>query len=204
MKTLFEHPDLCTAVVNWPSLCYSLACAKSLGSIFGRKLAYYRFVAYQWPWNRILALSMTSATNMTAPRGLSTDGTPSLVFLVAVWNWRNSERGRPGGLGSRRGVVFMVFYLRDVLGSNCINTFSRLRERMRRWQIKLPLIFSSFPWSREPNTDSPKPVMQNRWRFFRRCDTFGFLLLCLLFLVVRSQMEIMTCITSESVWPTQQ
>ena len=57
--------------------------------------AYCRCVAYQRPCNRILAFSMTSPANMTAffsmacpPRGML-----SPVFLVAVWNWRNSARG---------------------------------------------------------------------------------------------------------------
>lgn len=63
-------------------------------------LAYCMFVAYQWPWNWILAFSMTSPANMTAffffffSMAPLARGMPPLVFLVAAWNWRNSKRGR--------------------------------------------------------------------------------------------------------------
>lgn len=43
--------------------------------------------------------------------GLSTRGTPTPVFLVAVWNWRNSERGNL----SREGMMFCVLCVGCVL-----------------------------------------------------------------------------------------
>lgn len=143
-------------------------------------MAYYRFVAYQWPWNRILALSMTSPTNMTVfffpPVACPPMARVSCIFSHRV-KLKELWEGTPWWVGVEGGGGVYGVLSEGCLGSNCINMFSRLR----RWQLKLlfrPIIFSSFPWSREPGTDSPKPVMQNRWRFVSVGGTHsGFLLL---------------------------
>lgn len=51
------------------------------------------------------------------------------------------------------------------VGGNCINTFSRPRTGHMKF-LFLPFIFSFFHDPGHPKADSPKPLMQNRWRFF--------------------------------------
>lgn len=63
----YLQPDPSTAVVlDWPPLCQTKPAPHLWVLYLAGRLAYCRFVAYQWPWNRILAFSMTSPTNMTA------------------------------------------------------------------------------------------------------------------------------------------
>lgn len=79
-------------------------------------MAYYRFVAYQWPWNRILALYMTS-TNTTAfffpPVACPLMARVSRIFSRCV-KLKELWEGTPWWVGVEGGD-FMVFYLRDVL-----------------------------------------------------------------------------------------
>lgn len=111
------------------------------------------------------------------------------VKLKVLWEgtpWRGGMKGGDVCGTSSEGCV----------GGIRINTFSRPRTAIWNSSSFLLFLVSSMIQG------SRRLTHWSRWcrtgdAFFHRCDTLGSLRLCLFFLVVRSQMEIMTCITSE-------
>lgn len=84
------------------------ACTASTGAIFGVQVAYCGFVAYQWPWNWILAFSMTSPTNMTAffPWPVHPWHAVSCIFSCCV-KLKELREGTPKWGGLLKFVHFM-------------------------------------------------------------------------------------------------
>lgn len=114
-------PNFPCCVLLWFRI--SLLCASSgrlhiTGLYLASGRADCRFVAYQWPWNRILQFSMTSPPNMTAffpwpvyPWHASSCIFSCCVKLKELWEGKPKRGGEGGGERGEGGEGGLCVFL---------------------------------------------------------------------------------------------